>query len=187
MLLATKKLIILLDLSGHAKAFQTHTDEEMARLLQDYYFDCDTILTAKGGKVIKFIGDGCLATFPLNQAKSAVEAVVELRSKVKAIAERHKINVDLGANLHAGELIEGEFGAGENRRLDIVGRAVNQTFLLGRGAGIRISEPVYRALPSAARSSWRKHKPPAIYQLETLGAGLYEGMGKDPATNIQRW
>lgn len=56
---------------------------------------------------------------------------------------------------------------------------VNQTFLLGRGPGIRISEPLYRALPSAVRSPWVKHKPPAVYHLDAPD-GIYAGMGKPP-------
>ena len=67
-----------------------------------------------------------------------------------------------------------------------MGRDVNQTFLLGRGAGIRISEPVYRALPNSARSPWSKHKPSAIYHLDAP-EGLYEGGGKDVVSNTLRW
>jgi hypothetical protein len=62
---------------------------------------------------------------------------------------------------------------------------VNQTFLLGRGSGIRISEAVYRRLPNDARSPWSKHKPPSIYYLRS--PGILEGLGKDPGTNTGRW
>jgi hypothetical protein len=79
-----------------------------------------------------------------------------------------------------------EFGSGPTRAYDVIGRGVNQTFLLGRGTGIRISEPVYRSLPSAARSPWTKHKPPAIYHLAEPGV-LLGGLGKDPAANTVRW
>jgi hypothetical protein len=63
---------------------------------------------------------------------------------------------------------------------------VNQTFLLGRGAGIRISEPVYRKLPSAERTPWIKNKPPAVYVLEAAGE-ILGGMGKTAAENAARW
>ena len=182
-----KRLIVLVDLAGYAKAFQSHTDEQMAALAQEYYVDCDRVFTENGGFIIKFIGDACLAVFPLDQASKAIDAVSRLQVLIGEISKRHKVDIGLGANLHAGSVIEGQFGAGSNQRTDIAGRVVNQTFLLGRGAGIRISEPVYRALPSAARSRWRKHKPPAVYHLESGTEGIYEGMGKDPATNAARW
>ena len=183
----TKRVIILIDLAGSSKAFQSHGDIKMASLFQQYYTDCETVLTGKGGTVIKFMGDACLATFPPDQAGSAVEAVLELQSKIAVLARHHEVAIELGANVHMASAIEAEFGAGTRRTRDILGRGVNQTFLLGRGAGIRISEPVYRTLPSGRRSPWQKHKPPAVYHLGQRAAGIYEGTGKDPAANTERW
>ena len=85
----------------------------------------------------------------------------------------------LGANVHFGEVIAREFGTGSNRRFDVIGRAVNQTFLLGRGTGIRLSERVYRKLPSSERSSWDKRKLPSVYVLEDSGEPYT--FGKRPA------
>jgi hypothetical protein len=36
---------------------------------------------------------------------------------------------------------------------------------MGGGAGIRISEPIYRKLPNERRGPWQKSKPPATYAL----------------------
>jgi hypothetical protein len=85
------------------------------------------------------------------------------------MAERYELPLALGANVHLASVIEGELGTGSSRRRDVVGRGVNHAFVLGRGPGIRISEPVYRSLPSGARSAWIKHKPPAVYELGTPG------------------
>ena len=85
-----------------------------------------------------------------------------------------------------GDASKTELDAGANKRRDIIGRGVNQTFLLGRGTGIRISEPVYRALPSSMRSPWIRHKPPAIYCVDSA-EGLFEGLRKDAASNTLRW
>ena len=38
--------------------------------------------------------------------------------------------------------------------------------LMDLAAFVRLSEPVYRKLPSAERSVWRKHQPPAVYRFE---------------------
>lgn len=181
-----KRIIVLIDLAGCAKAFQTEGDEKMAAFLQDYYAACERTISGRGGDVIKFMGDACLAVFQTDQAKSAVDAVLELQSSTAALAKQYQVPLALGANLHLASAIEAEFGIASSKRRDILGRGVNQTFLLGRGAGIRISEPVYRALPSSARSRWNKHKPPAVYHLDAPH-GIYEGRGKDPATNTLRW
>ncbi len=54
---------------------------------------------------------------------------------------------------------------GRSRRRDIIGHAVNQTFLLGRGAGIRISERLHRQLPVSDRAPWEKSQPTTVYVL----------------------
>jgi len=182
----TRRIIVVLDLAGFAKSFQTQSDEKMAAFVHDYYVACEQAITRHGGEVIKFIGDACLAVFPTELAKSAVDASVELHATVATLSGQHQIPSALGANLHLASAIEGEFGVGTSKRRDIIGRGVNQTFLLGRGTGIRISEPVYRALPSSARSPWNKHKPPAVYHLDAP-EGIYEGLGKTPASNALRW
>ena len=185
-LVSVKQIILLVDLSGSTKAFQSQNDEKMAEFLQQYYVTCDKVAEEMGGTIIKFMGDACLATFPPDQAKNAVEAVIQLQAGVRGLVDQYRISVGMGANLHLSSVIDAEFGAGTSRRRDIIGRGVNQTFLLGRGPGIRISEPVYRALPSAARSRWNKHKPPAVYHLDAPG-GIYAGMGKSPGANTLRW
>ena len=182
----TKRVIVLIDLAGCAKAFQREGDEKMVAFLQDYYVACEGAVTRRGGTVIKFMGDACLAVFRMDDAKNALDALVELQSTTAKLATDYGVQVALGANVHLAAAIEAEFGIGSSKRKDILGRGVNQTFLLGRGVGIRISEPVYRALPSSARSPWKKHKPPAVYHLDTSD-GIYEGLGKDPVTNSMRW
>ena len=181
-----KRLIALIDLAGFAKAFHAHSDLEMAAFLQEYYAACDERLVAAGGTVIKYMGDSCIAVFPPDAAQSCAEAVIELLAAVEDLGKKFGVTISLGANLHIAEIIEGEFGVGANARPDIVGRGVNQTFMLGGGPGVRASEPVYRSLASDQRPPWRRHKPPAIYVLEG-GDGVYRGSGKNPTANAQRW
>jgi len=181
-----RKVIAVFDLSGFAKSFQKQGDERMALLIHDYYMACEEVVRGRGGEVVKFIGDACLATFEPENATQAVEAARAMQACVAELSKKHGIPTALGANVHLASAIEGDYGAGPSRRRDIIGRGVNQTFLLGRGEGIRISEPVYRALPSSARSPWSRYRPPAVYHLETSGE-IYAGGGKDPASNAQRW
>lgn len=181
-LLTHTRLIVLVDLAGFAKAFQSKDDLQMAALLRDFYGACASSIAAHGGTIIKFIGDACLATFDPEHATDAVQAVAQVQEQVEALAKLHQVPIALGANLHLAPVVEGTFG----ERRDIIGRGVNQTFMLGGGAGVRLSEPAYRALPSAARSPWTKHKPPAVYHLER-GTGILEGLGKSAGTNAARW
>jgi class 3 adenylate cyclase len=183
-----QKLVMMsVELAGYTKAFQTKGDEDAARFADEYYRLCDLVLAKKRGDIVKFMGDGCLATFPADASVDAVGAALELQRGLDDVAERHQLRLLFGANIHLAVVVEGSFGAGQSRRRDIIGRGVNQTFLLGRGPGIRISEPVYRQLPNEARAPWNKHKPPAIYHLTPRADGVLQGLGQDPGTNTTRW
>jgi hypothetical protein len=45
----------------------------------------------------------------------------------------------------------------------VLGAGVNHVFRMGSGPGIRVSEPVYRKLPSDERAPWTKRQAPATY------------------------
>jgi class 3 adenylate cyclase len=114
--------------------------------------------------VVKFVGDGCLAVFEPDEVLRALEAVEVLRARVGVLGVEHGLELDLGANVHVSTVVEGAFGL--DGAYEIVGMDVIHAFRMGSGAGTRISEPVYRRLPSGRRSPWRKHQPPATYALE---------------------
>jgi class 3 adenylate cyclase len=162
-----RRVIVVIDLAGYAKAFQARDDAHMAALLDEYYRWCEQVLVGAGGVILKFMGDGCLAIFADTQAPLAVFATTTLARAVREMAERYELPLALDHRREVYVRAEGELGTGTSRRRDVIGRGVNQAFLLGRGPGIRISEPVYRSLPSEARSAWIKHKPPAVYELGT--------------------
>jgi class 3 adenylate cyclase len=184
---ASSSLVVLVaDLEGYAKAFKTRSDAEMASFLDDYYSVAEDVIPAAGGRVMKFIGDAILAVFPVAEAARAVSAAVTMRREVERLGQEVGMPVRLGVSVHMGPAVETELGKGANRRPDVIGRTVNQTFLMGRGAGIRISEPIYRKLASGERSPWTKNKPPAVYVLEESG-DILGGLGKSATENAARW
>ena len=179
-------VVFVADLAGFAIAFRSRSDEDMVRLLDRYYRTAEEVIAEKRGRVIKFIGDSVLAVFEPVETADAVKAAVMLESAVTAISRHLGFAISLGVNLHMGNAIEAELGSGPSRRADVFGRTVNQTFLLGRGPGIRISEPVYRKLPSGDRAPWTKNRPPAVYALGD-DTGVYQGLRKTAVENALRW
>ena len=115
--------------------------------------------------MLKYLGDGCLAVFDAEEAADAVACVRDIAGIVDAVGRRFDVDIELGANVHLATVHEGEFGPDDDRRYDVLGWGVMHAFRMGSGAGIRISEPVYRSLPSGERSPWRKQQPPATYTL----------------------
>ena len=179
-------VFLVADLSGYARSFRHRTDEEMADFLDQYYGMAESVISDADGKIIKFMGDSVLARFVPERVPEAVAAAVTLSTRVEKLATEAGLTLSLGANLHLGTAVETELGQGSSRRVDVVGRSVNQAFLLGRGPGIRISEAVYRKLPSGERTPWEKNRPPAVYVLAS-GREPYEGRGKTANENATRW
>jgi adenylate cyclase len=158
-----KRVLALLDFTGYTRFCQRHDDVEAVALLDAYYHRCHAAVDGAGGVVVKFMGDGCLASFPPERAADAVAATERLAEDVAELGHRHGEDLRLGANLHMATVLVGALGPEAVAREDVFGVGVNHTFLMGSGAGIRLSEPVYRALPSDARSPWKKDRPPARY------------------------
>lgn len=152
-----RRLVILAgDLSGYTKFVGRTEAVEVATWLDRHYQSVDDAIAGHGGRVVKFMGDGVLAVFPEEACASAVacaRALLELGDSAEGMR--------MGVSVHLAQVAEAELGP--ERRYDVVGMGVNATFLLGRGPGLRISEPVYRQLPNADRHAWRKHRPPTVY------------------------
>jgi adenylate cyclase len=112
----------------------------------------------QGGEVLKFIGDGMLAVFPVGDdpaaaARAALAAAAGAFASVGALnigAERSlaaALPLRSGVALHLGDLFYGNVGAPERLDFTVIGRAVNEaarvealTKSLGRD--LLLTEPV---------------------------------------------
>ena len=161
----TKLALLAVDLSGYARASAKLDALAIAALLDDWYRRAAAVVTARGGRVVKFMGDALLATFPEERCVDAVDAALELERKLGETRVHRELGLGLGANVHLALVAEGDLGPDDDARYDVLGSGVNHVFMMGGGAGIRISEPVYRRLPNDRRGRWNKHRPPTTYRL----------------------
>src|SRR5262249_13075529 len=103
---------------------------------------------AKGGDVLKLIGDGILAIFTAadraHTCAAALSAAMAARSKVAALNERRAREglpvTDMYLGLHAREVFYGNIGSTERLDFTVLGPAVNETSRiadvpLGRATG----------------------------------------------------
>lgn len=165
----TKLVLFSADLAGFARATAGLDAAATAAFLDSWYRGCASVVRARGGRVVKFMGDSCFAVFPPDACLDAVDAAIGLQGATDEVKSGHGLKLDLGANIHLAVVAEGEFGPDDDRRYDVLGNGVNHLFLMGGGSGIRISEPVYRQLPNERRSAWDKRRPPATYTLARSG------------------
>ncbi|MBA3516119.1 MAG: adenylate/guanylate cyclase domain-containing protein [Rhizobiales bacterium] len=111
-------------------------------LLLNAYFECLVeAVGATGGEVLKFIGDGMLAIFPisaahsahaaaaaaLDAARQAVTAVTALKVAVPgpAIVEPAERSLDMAIALHRGSVFFGNIGSKDRLDFTVIGPAVN--------------------------------------------------------------
>jgi adenylate cyclase len=161
----TKRVLFAADLAGYARATANLDALAAAAFLDDWYHVCAVAVRDRGGRIVKYMGDGCLAIFDEDAGVNAIDAATQLQSEIDDLKAKNPLKVEVGANVHLATVAEGDFGPDDDRRLDVVGSGVNHLFLMGGGPGIRISEPVYRKLPNDRRAEWSKHRPPATYTL----------------------
>jgi adenylate cyclase len=114
--------------------------------LLNRYFDCQVpaILEA-GGEVLKFMGDGLLAIFPIDGADPApvcgraFAAALKARERISAMAAPGELaggdGIRFGLALHVGQVLYGNIGGGNRLDFTCIGPAVNLAARLEKVAG----------------------------------------------------
>jgi adenylate cyclase len=124
---AIRAAIWLSDMRGFTALTDREKPETVLETL-NRYFDCQVpAITAHGGEVLKFIGDGLLAIFPVTDASDAETACAEaLAAAHEARAEVANVaGMRFGLALHLGDVLYGNIGSGDRLDFTCIGPAVN--------------------------------------------------------------
>ena len=124
------------DLRGFTAMSDTLPFDELIELLNAYFEAVAEPVMARGGEVLKFIGDAMLAIFPLGPARGdegvrlATEAAEEALRNVERVNEARalegKRTFRLGIALHVGDVGYGNIGAPTRLDFTVIGQAVNK-------------------------------------------------------------
>jgi len=124
------------DLRGFTAMSDTLPFDELIELLNAYFEAVAEPVMARGGEVLKFIGDAMLAIFPLGPARGdegvrlAMEAAEEALRNVQRVNEARaaesKRTFRLGIALHVGDVGYGNIGAPTRLDFTVIGQAVNK-------------------------------------------------------------
>jgi adenylate cyclase len=124
------------DIRGFTPTSDSSPGPVIIDLLDSVFEVLAATLRSRGGEVLKFLGDGMLATLPFAEAdraatcRRALDAAVEAMRELAALnAARAKAGlpvatVDLA--LHVGEVLYGNVGAADRLDFTVVGPAVNE-------------------------------------------------------------
>jgi adenylate cyclase len=138
--------IWLSDLRGFTALSDRLPAETVVDILNGY-FDCQvSAIRTHGGEVLKFMGDGLLAVFPIDEyvgdirqvCSSVLEAARESRASVEAMHYQIGEAVErfrFGVALHVGRILYGNIGGGNRLDFTCIGPAVNLAARLEKIAG----------------------------------------------------
>jgi adenylate cyclase len=127
--------LLFADLRGFTALSESSPPSEVIAALDAWFDRIAGSVHAFGGEVLKFIGDGVLAIFPVvggsprNACDAALKAVAAARSGMAHLDEARARDglppLPFGAALHLGEMLWGNIGAADRLDFTAIGPAVN--------------------------------------------------------------
>lgn len=123
------------DLRGFTKLSETLPGTAIIEMLNDYFAVTVDVVEDHGGNVLKFMGDGMLAIFDMNEIpdarRVAIEAALKLREAFVCLNERRASDglttSDFTLALNAGDVLYGNIGGKTRLDFTVIGTAVNTT------------------------------------------------------------
>lgn len=171
--------IWLSDLRGFTAYSDSHTAQEVVATLDSYFDAMAGPIQANGGEVLKFIGDGLLAVFRVDEKTDGRRGACEraLTAAEQAFAALHELNqgralegapaLRTGIGLHLGRVLFGNIGASERLDFTVIGRAVNEVARLEAQSKV-LDRPLIASAAFAAEVRSRK--------MEALGSHVLRGI-----------
>lgn len=124
--------IMICDLRDFTKISDNWPRDDVIDLLNDYFDAMSDPIARHGGEILKFIGDGLLAIFPLSQPNACanlLRAVTEARQAMTALNERNngtgRAPLNYGIGVHVGDVMYGNIGSTSRLDFTVIGPAVN--------------------------------------------------------------
>jgi adenylate cyclase len=121
------------DVRGFTRLSEKTSGDRLIEILNEV-FDLQAVTIARhGGEILKFVGDGLVAIFPVptpsdlpEAAARALAAARETQSALSARTSRAgEETIRIAVALHHGEVIYGNVGAAERLDFTVIGPAVN--------------------------------------------------------------
>src|SRR5262249_49174661 len=131
------------DMGGFTTLADTLPPQQLVDLL-NRYFDCQVpAIHERGGEVLKYMGDGLLAIFPISAERdfqticaAALAAGKTARDNIAALnTAEDGPALRFGVALHVGDVLFGNIGSGNRLDFTTIGPAVNLAARLEKLAG----------------------------------------------------
>jgi adenylate cyclase len=130
-----RAVLLFGDLRGFTELSESIAPEAVVAALDAWFDRIAGAVHAFGGEVLKFIGDGVLAIFPIGERSASVACDAALSAVSAAQAGMAHLNqargrqdlpsLDFGLALHLGEMLWGNVGTADRLDFTAIGPAVN--------------------------------------------------------------
>ncbi|HSZ85965.1 MAG TPA: adenylate/guanylate cyclase domain-containing protein [Puia sp.] len=173
--------VVFIDVCGFTAITETSEPDKVVKLLNQYFDVMVKEIIAQNGYVDKFIGDAILAVFRGEfHLDRAVDASLAVRTEIEKLpneTENIFFNPKVSIGIHSGEMISGNIGSANLRRLDytVIGDVVNTAQRLqgiAEAGQILITESSYENIKESfscnkVKESTLKNKsiPVSIYEV----------------------
>ena len=124
------------DLQGFTKIADKTPPDELIRLLNDYFENMVEPIHAAGGQVLKFMGDGLMAIFELDDSddadicRIALDTVEETRRRIRIVNQERaaagRPTTDFYVAMHLGDVQYGNIGSKDRLDFTVIGPAVSE-------------------------------------------------------------
>ncbi|MEN3347334.1 MAG: adenylate cyclase [Bradyrhizobium sp.] len=124
--------ILICDLRDFTRISDSWPRDDVIELLNDYFDAMSEPIARHGGEILKFMGDGLLAIFPLDEPKACanlLHAVTEARQAMVTLNEKNSAAgtapLRYGIGVHVGDVMYGNIGSKARLDFTVIGPAVN--------------------------------------------------------------
>lgn len=125
------------DLRNFTHLSETLPADQLLAMLNDYFEFVSAAVTARGGEILRFIGDAMLIVFPIDDnmcgktaANAAIDAAIDAVDSLATLNHRRRRQglaaIEFGVGLNIGEVIYGNVGAPDRLDFTVMGPAVNR-------------------------------------------------------------
>jgi len=124
--------ILICDLRDFTSISDNWPRDDVIDLLNGYFDAMSEPIARHGGEILKFIGDGLLAIFPLSHPQACanlLHAVAEARQAMVALNDKNsetgRAPLNYGIGIHVGDVMYGNIGSRTRLDFTVIGPAVN--------------------------------------------------------------
>lgn len=125
------------DLRNFTELTETLPPEQLLEMLNSYFEFVAAAVSARGGEILRFVGDAMLIVFPIENdtcektaCQAAIESAIDARDTLETLNHQRRRHgqpeIRFGVGLNVGEVIYGNVGAPDRLDFTVMGPAVNR-------------------------------------------------------------